>query len=178
MRATWKRSTLTVALLTLAGARLGSAGDGAPTIRAYQRLSDEVRTGAQPTAEELAWLKADGVTTVINLRLPAEHDAAAETAKASELELRYFNIPVETANPKDEQADEFRKLLADPHNRPVFIYCASANRVGALWMIHRVLDDGWTIADAEAEAVRVGIKSPNLREFALDYIRRHEKAEE
>ena len=165
-------------LLAALLARLSAAGEGAATIAAYQRLSVEVRTGAQPTSEELEWLKGDGVTTVINLRQPGEHQAAEEAAKAKELDLRYFNVPVETASPKEEQADEFRRLLADPQNRPVFIHCGSANRVGAFWMIHRVLDEGWKLEDAQTEAARIGLKSANLRDFALDYIRRHQEEAE
>jgi protein tyrosine phosphatase (PTP) superfamily phosphohydrolase (DUF442 family) len=47
----------------------------------------------------------------------------AEAAKAKELGVRYFPIPVATAEPKDEQADEFLKVTADPKNRPAFIHC-------------------------------------------------------
>jgi hypothetical protein len=40
-------------------------------------------------------------------------------------------------------------------------------------MVRRVLRDGWALADAEAEAERAGLKSPPMRDFARDYIRRH-----
>jgi protein tyrosine phosphatase (PTP) superfamily phosphohydrolase (DUF442 family) len=99
----------------------------------------------------------------------------AEAAKAKELGVRYFPIPVATAEPKDEQADEFLKVTADPKNRPAFIHCASANRVGAFWMIRRVLVDGWKMDDAESEARKMGMHSPNLVEFAHRYIARHSK---
>ena len=56
---------------------------------------------------------------------------------------------------------------------PVFIYCASGNRAAALWMIRRVLRDGWASADAESEAERAGLKSAAMRDFARDYLRRH-----
>ena len=58
---------------------------------------------------------------------------------------------------------------------PVFIHCASANRVGAFWMIRRVLVDGWRLEKAEEEANRVGLRSPHLRSFAHSYIERHRK---
>ena len=60
-------------------------------------------------------------------------------------------------------------------NRPAFIHCASANRVGAFWMIRRVLVDGWTVNEADEEATRVGLHSAVLRQFARDYIERHAK---
>lgn len=106
-------------------------------------MDKQICTGGQPSLEDLARLKAEGVRAIINLRQPAEYDAAAEAAKAKELGLRYFLIPVATAEPKEEQADEFLKVTADPKNRPAFIHCASANRVGAFWMIYRSIREKW-----------------------------------
>lgn len=121
-------------------------------------------------------LKDAGVRAIINLRPPGEHRAAEEEARAKELGLRYFNIPVVFGEPKDEQATEFLKITDDPANRPAFIHCTAAIRVGAFWMIRRVLRDGWTLAAAEAEAQKVGLReSPHLNEFARRYIERHQK---
>lgn len=139
----------------------------------FLRIDKQICTGGQPTMDDLARMKSEGVKAIVNLRRPAEYDAATEEAKAHELGLRYLNIPVNGKDPKDEQADEFLKFLADEHNRPVFIHCASANRVGGFWMIRRVLVDGWKIQDAEQEAEKIGMRSPELRAFARDYIRRH-----
>ncbi len=145
------------------------------TIKNFLRVNEHFCTGGQPTIEELARLKAEGIKALINLRRPAEYNAEEEAAKAKELGLRYINIPVNAAEPKDEQADEFLKVTADPQNRPAFIHCASANRVGAFWMIRRVLVDGWKLEDAEAEARKIGLHSPSLIEFAHSYIQRHQK---
>jgi uncharacterized protein (TIGR01244 family) len=144
-----------------------------PDILNFLRLNTQICTGGQPSLDDLARLKSEGVKAVLNLRRPEEFDAAAEAAKAKELGLRYFDIPVPFADPKSEQVDEFLKILADPANRPVFIHCHSANRVGAFWMIRRVLVDGWKLEDAEREAERIGMRSKNLRQFARDYIRQH-----
>jgi uncharacterized protein (TIGR01244 family) len=145
------------------------------SIKNFLRINEQICTGGQPSMDDLARLKAEGVRAIINLRRPSEYNAEEEAAKAKELGLRYFNIPVTVAEPKDEQAGEFLKATADPHNRPVFIHCAAANRVGAFWMIRRVLVDGWKIEDAEAEARKIGMHSPSLIEFAHSYIERHAK---
>ena len=145
-------------------------------IRNFLRVNKDFCTGGQPRLEHLAQLKAEGVKAIINLRQPSEHRAAEEEAKAKELGLRYFNIPVATGNPKDEQADEFLKITDDPENRPAFIHCTAAVRVGAFWMIRRVLRDGWTLEDAEKEAEKVGLReNPHLTEFARQYIAKHQK---
>jgi len=147
-----------------------------PPIRNFLRVNEDFCTGGQPRLEHLQELKDQGVKAIINLRPPAEHRAAEEEAKAKELGLRYFNIPFVFGEPKDEQATEFLKITDDPANRPAFIHCASAVRVGAYWMIRRVLRDGWKIEAAEEEARKIGLKeSPHLNEFARRYIERHQK---
>jgi len=143
-------------------------------IRNFLRVNKDFCTGGQPKLEHLEKLKADGVKAIINLRQPSEHRAAEEEAKAKELGLKYFNIPVAYGNPNEEQVAEFLKITDDPENRPAFIHCTAAIRVGAFWMIRRVLRDGWKIEDAEAEAVKVGLReSPHWLEFARKYIETH-----
>ncbi len=145
-------------------------------IRNFLRVNKDFCTGGQPRMEHLQALKAEGVKAIINLRTPGEHRAAEEEAKAKELGLRYFNIPVVFGEPKEEQVTEFLKITDDKDNRPAFIHCTAAIRVGAFWMIRRALRDGWTIEDAEKEAEKVGLReSPHLNEFARRYIEKHRK---
>jgi uncharacterized protein (TIGR01244 family) len=147
-----------------------------PPIRNFMRQSEQFCTGAQPRVEHLAKLKEEGVKAIINLRQPSEHRAEEEEAKAKELGLKYFNIPVEYANPKEEQVTEFLKLTDDKANLPVFIHCTAAIRVGAFWMIRRVLRDGWSVEAAEEEAKKVGLRdAPHLNQFARNYIEKYRK---
>ncbi len=177
---TQRRIALFPVLLILAALSPRAAqGPGNPpqqdfsSIKNFLRVNEQICTGGQPSLEDLARLKAEGIRAVINLRRPSEFNAEEEAAKAKELGLRYFHIPVNTAEPKDEQADEFLKVASDPQNRPAFIHCASANRVGAFWMIRRVLVDGWKMEDAEAEARKIGMHSQSLIDFTRSYIERH-----
>jgi protein tyrosine phosphatase (PTP) superfamily phosphohydrolase (DUF442 family) len=165
---------LTIAVVAVAtGAQISSEQPG---IRDFFRVSDQYCTGGQPRLEALEKLKAEGVKSIINLRQPSEHRAADEEAKAKELGLKYFNIPVSPSAPTEEQATEFLKLTDDPANRPMFIHCTAAIRVGAFWMIRRVLRDGWTVEAAEEEAKKVGLReAPHLTEFAKSYIAKYGK---
>lgn len=161
--------TLLVAVPVLAQQEL-------PPIRNFLRVNDQFCTGGQPRLEHLAKLKEEGIKSIINLRQPSEHRADEEEAMAKQLGLRYYNIPVAYGNPKEEQATEFLKLTDEAENRPVFIHCTAAIRVGAFWIIRRVLRDGWTIEAAEEEAKKVGLRdAPHLTEFARAYIEKHKK---
>ena len=169
------RFTCSVLGLALIAAGAVLAGSGSSEIEKFFRVNEQVCTGAQPTREQLASLKADGVRGIINLREPEEHNIEEEAALAKDLDLLYVSIPVKTAAPKDDEVEAFLKATHDPNIFPLFIHCGSGNRVGAFWMIRRVLVDGWTPERAEDEAKQIGMKSPNLRDFALDYIHRHAK---
>jgi len=164
---------LAMALFTLRTAPLEKSAT--PAIPNFLWVeAKQVCTGGQPTLADLAWLKRQGVKAVINLRRPGEEGAPAdEAAHAKQLRLRYFNIPIDPDAPQDAQVEEFFRLLRAPANRPVFIHCTIGSRVGAFWMLWRVLVDGWSIAAAEAEANRIGLKNPRTRAFAHDYLRRH-----
>ena len=147
-------------------------------IQNFLKINTEFCSGGQPTLAQLADLKAQGITAVVNLRTVGEagFDAPAEEAEVKKLGMKYFHIPVSNqTGPKDEQADEFLKVTDDAKNRPVFIHCGSANRVGAFFMIRRVLRDGLTFDAAKVEATKIGLRSAQLEEFAKQYVEKHKK---
>ena len=143
----------------------------------FLKLTDQVWTGGQPWAEHLPKLKAAGVKVVINLRPHAEYQGEREEAKVKELGMSYFNIPVDFSAPDELDADDFLKLTDEQlKNGPVFIHCAVATRVGAFWMIRRVLRDGWEVDKALEEANRIGLNNnARLTEFAKGYIEKKKK---
>ena len=143
----------------------------------FLKLNDQVWTGGQPWIEHFPKLKDAGVKVIINLRAHAEYQGAREEAKVKELGMSYFNIPVDSQAPDELDADDFLKLT-DEHlkNGPVFIHCAAAVRVGAFWMIRRVLRDGWELDKALEEANRIGLNNhPALTGFAKEYIEKKKK---
>jgi uncharacterized protein (TIGR01244 family) len=147
-----------------------------PPIRNFLQVNSEFCTGGQPRIEHFAKLKADGMKAVLNLRTPDEHRAEEERAAVQQAGLKYFNIPVMFGEPTDAQVDEFLKITDDPGNRPMFIHCTAAVRVGAFWMIRRVVRDGVSVEAAVEEGKKVGmVNAPHLEEFARQYIATHAK---
>ena len=146
----------------------------APDIRNFLQVTPDFCTGGQPRIEHYAALKARGVKAVLNLRTPGEHRAEEEKAAVEAAGLKYFNIPVNYREPADADVDAFLKITDDPANRPMFIHCTAAIRVGGFWLIRRVLRDGMSWEAALAEAHTVGlVNAPHLEEFAKAYIGRH-----
>jgi len=172
---------MTAMLLLLAVAWLSaqSPAPAAPatdvsSIRNFMRVTPDFCTGGQPRLEHFASLKAEGVKAVLNLRTPGEHRAAEEQEAVEKGGLKYFNIPVEYSKPSPDSVDEFLRITDDPANRPMFIHCTAAIRVGAFWMIRRVLRDGFTPDAALEEARKVGlVPTPHLEQFAREYIDSH-----
>src|SRR3954454_6885126 len=151
-----------------------SAAQDIPPIRNFLQVTPQFCTGGQPRLEHFAKLKADGVKAVLNLRTPGEHRADEEQAAVEKAGMKYFNIPVVYASPTDAQADEFLKITDDPANRPMFVHCTAAIRVGGFWLIRRVVRDGMSWDAALEEAHKVGlVNAPHLEEFAKNYIAAH-----
>ena len=106
--------------------------------------------------------------------MPGGVVAASNTA-ATGAGLKYVHVPVDPAKPDESAVKAFLAAVTDPANQPMYIHCASANRVGALWLIKRVVVDGWDVQRATSEATAIGLTSAPLKQFALEYATSHQK---
>ena len=137
-------------------------------------LDERIATGGQPKDSAYSKLAAEGFRAVLNLRTESEGvDLKHEQEEIEKAGLRYISIPFVSSAPKDDKVDQFIKAVKDNNNQPILIHCGSANRVGALWMIYRVVDQGWTEEKALDEAIRIGLTSQVLKTFAHEYIASH-----
>jgi uncharacterized protein (TIGR01244 family) len=143
---------------------------GNPGINNYYRVRPDVATAGQPTDAALADIQKAGFKTVINFRTEQE-GSLEEKPKVEGLGLEYHNIPIGSDGITKEQVALFEKILGDSKSRPVFIHCASSNRVGAMWFIHEVLGEGKDEASALEEARKAGLK-PNLEGAAKEFVQK------
>ncbi|HEY6509692.1 MAG TPA: sulfur transferase domain-containing protein [Vicinamibacterales bacterium] len=146
-------------------------------IRNFSRVDATVGCGGAVDPAAMAGLRKEGFVSVINLRLANEPgaDVDAGRAAAQAAGLKYIHLPFNAASPDSKVVESFLAAVADKANQPVFIHCGSANRVGGVWMIKRVLQDGWAVDKARTEAEAIGLSSPQLVAFATDYINTHKK---
>jgi uncharacterized protein (TIGR01244 family) len=130
------------------------------------RVDAAVMCGGATKAEAFPEIKKLGFTSVINLRRDGEPgvDVAAARRAATASGLRYLHVPADPTNPSAHTVDAFLAAVTSADNQPMYIHCGSANRVAAMWMIKRVVVDTWE------EAKTIGLTSPSLEKFALDYL--------
>jgi protein tyrosine phosphatase (PTP) superfamily phosphohydrolase (DUF442 family) len=115
----------------------------------------------QPDLAGFEAARVAGVTTVIDLRAPAEFEWD-ERAGVESLGLAYYNVPVagETFDPA--AFERIEALVEQHHDEPILIHCSSSNRVGGWLVTHLVTRHGMTREDALAVARRAGITKESI----------------
>lgn len=148
-----------------------------PGITNFSRVETTIACAGATTPAAVAGVKKLGYAAIINLREPSEPgaDVEAEEAAAKAAGITYIGLPFNTARPDPAVVERFIAAVSAPANQPVFVHCASANRASALWMIKRMLVDGWDADRAGTEAAALGLTNAGLKSFALDYAATHKK---
>jgi uncharacterized protein (TIGR01244 family) len=88
-------------------------------------ISQKVSVGEQPRQSDLEELRKDGVTTVVNLRVPREDTCLTpdeERAIAEKLGLQYHHLPISLDKLDAAQVKELREILHNSQG-PVFVHC-------------------------------------------------------
>lgn len=146
-----------------------------PGITNFARVETTVACAGATIPAAVATVKQMGYNSIINMRQAGEAGAEleAEAAAAKATGITYIHLPFNAAAPDPAVVDRFLTAVTTPANQPAFLHCASANRVSAVWMIKRILVDKWDAERASAEAAALGLTSPALKTFALDYVAKH-----
>lgn len=132
----------------------------------------EVYLAGQPGPQDFAIAQNMGVRSVINLRHASEVPDFNEQREVEALGMTYIHIPWKGEGElTDDVLDKGRAAL-NQAPAPIMLHCATANRVGPIWMAWRVIDRGVPIEQAAAEARTIGLKTPGFETKARDYIRR------
>jgi uncharacterized protein (TIGR01244 family) len=148
-----------------------------PGIKNFSRVDDTAALGGATQPSVMARLKEDGFASVVNLRLASEPNADVDASRAAARTagLKYIHLPFDYANPNPQLVDDFLAAVGDQANQPVYVHCGSATRAAALWMIKRVLADGWEIEVAREEAEAIALEPEKAVTFATEYITSHGK---
>lgn len=125
----------------------------------------------QPSKDDLTLLKDAGVQQILDFRQADEVDWDEEQA-AKDAGLSYCRLAIAGADSMtDELFSEARKTFRGATKvGQVFCHCGSANRVGAVWLAYRVLDQGIEWDTALEEAKEVGLRSAEMQAATERYI--------
>jgi len=130
-------------------------------------------TGGQPTAAQIAALQGAGCEAVVDLRDPMEPRPVNEPAAVRAAGMEYVNIPVSGGTMTDATLARVRDTVSNlVGDRKVFLHCGSGSRVGATLIPYLMLDNGLGEEEAVEIAMKVGMRSAELLEWARDYVRR------
>ena len=127
------------------------------SIARFSIVADGIYRGGQPNEKGFAFLKEQGVKTIINLR---SKDDEGEMVR--ELGMQYFHIPIRLAFPwskiPDAAIEKYFEVINNPENHPIFFHChRGADRVGALAAFYRIANQGWEAEKAWTEARDIGL---------------------
>jgi uncharacterized protein (TIGR01244 family) len=127
-------------------------------------------TGGQPDPDDLVALAQAGIRTILDTREPGERRGYDEAAAVARAGMKYVNVPVGSTI-DDTLFDRVRDVLRR-EERPILVHCATGNRVGLALIPYLILDEGKSDEEAVALAVQMGMRSPQLAQFALRYVAR------
>jgi len=169
-----KKLLITSALLLVAAVAFAQK-ETIEGIRNFTKVDATVACAGSTEPAAMAEIGKRGYKTVISLREATETGALIDESNkaATAAGMKFVHLPINSSKPDEAVVDRYLTALKDTSSQPVFIYCASGSRAGALWLIKRMLVDGWPEDKATAEAVMIGLSSPTLKQFALDYVAKH-----
>jgi protein tyrosine phosphatase (PTP) superfamily phosphohydrolase (DUF442 family) len=133
-------------------------------------------TGGQPTPEQIAALSRAGGAVVLDIRDPMEPRPfdEPETVRANGME--YVNVPVGPGSMDDATMERILEVVRKHEGRPMYFHCGSGNRVGGALLPYFIIDRGMSEEAAIEQAMRIGLRSPELLEWGLEYARRQQRA--
>jgi uncharacterized protein (TIGR01244 family) len=142
-----------------------------------KRLETTVACSGAIKVSAVPEIKKMGFVTIINLRQPTEPgaDLEAEAAAAKAAGLHYYSIPFNGRKPDPAVADKFLDAITTKGNEPAYIHCAGGGRAATMWFIKRLVVDHWDVERAGTEAAELGMDSPTLKQFAIDYAQTHKR---
>ena len=143
----------------------------------FHRLETTVACSGAIKATAVPEIKQYGFVAIINLRQPTEEGAniEGEAAAAKEADMHYYSIPFSATSPDPAAVDKFLDAITAKGSEPAFIHCAGGGRAATMWFIKRMVIDHWDVDRAAKEATELGMNSPTLKQFAIDYAQTHKR---
>jgi len=127
----------------------------------YASIGDDIFIAGQPTEKALRELRAKGVTTIVNLRMPEEMAGVGfdEAALAKELGMRYVHIPMRGTpeNPYGpKELDAFAAAMSSADGK-VLLHCTIAWRASHLWAAYLIRERNVPVTEAITQTRQINL---------------------
>ena len=139
-------------------------------------ITSQITIGDQPTEADLARLKAEGFSGVVNLRNDGEPEqplsTSAEGEKVRALGMDYLHMGV-GGSPLAQVGVESVCDFIDARGK-VMVHCRKGGRAAALVLIHQAKANDWSAAEAAAKGRGLGLEvDGGLRSIVENYLDDH-----
>src|SRR3954469_905859 len=140
-------------------------------IKGFLQLDDRIGTSGMPRAEHFREIAEAGYRAVINLALPTSDNALANEGElVSGERMNYVHIPVKFEEPREEDYENFARVMDAFSREKVFVHCAANMRVSAFMFVYR-LERGAERESAEAAMRQIWEPNAVWRNFLNERLR-------
>ena len=129
-------------------------------------------TGGQPGAAHFTALRAAGCEVVIDNRDPMEPRPFDEPVTVRAAGMEYLSIPIVHGAVTVDTMKQMHEAVRRLAGRKALLHCSSGNRTAAALIPYLMLDKKMEEEAAVETAMKMGLRSAELMELALDYVRR------
>lgn len=129
-------------------------------------------TGGQPSLEQLAAFKKAGGQVVLDNRDPMEPRPFDEPAAVRAAGMEYVNIPIVHGAVTTDTIKQMHQAVKKLEGKKALLHCSSGNRTAAGLIPYLMIEQGFGEEEATDQAMQMGLRSAELMEIALDYVKR------
>ena len=128
-------------------------------------------TGGQPTAAHVNALKGAGCQVILDNRDAMEPRPFDEPATVRAAGIEYVNVPITHGAVTVDTMRQMHETLRKLAGKKALLHCSSGNRTAAALIPYLILDKKMEEEAAVEVAMKMGLRSAELMELALEYVR-------
>jgi len=128
-------------------------------------------TGGQPTEQQLKAFKVAGGEVVLDNRDPMEPRPYDEPSVVRAAGLQYMSLPIVHGAVTTDTMKIMHEALRRLVGKKALLHCSSGNRTSAALIPYLMIETRMEEENAAEVAMRGGLRSAELMEIALQYVR-------
>ena len=140
-------------------------------LQQFKQIEDAVFIGPQPSLDDLLGLREQGVSTVVDLRHPAEIQSSnADLARMAGLD--YVNIPIRKATISADDVARYADAMRTKSGK-YLVHCGLGPRALLMVLLHQAIEQGWQPETLRARLHEGGLNlqaNAEFVEFAENYL--------